>query len=103
MHAAVSSTFSPKRVHVSGFVYRITGSLPGVANGSKGALSFFPKTYDNTNTTAIRNLFSSAAINVNTTGAEYLSITLTNGANLLSAVSATWKLLAANAATFHRR
>jgi len=96
MHAA-SSVSTPKGVMTSGFTYPLNGTLPGMADGSIGALSFFTKLYDNGNTSQTKSYFKSTPINIGANGTEYLTISLTNGGSTLSAVSTSFQALATNA------
>lgn len=96
MHAS-ASVFAPKRVLLLQYGYGLVLTTSGIASGTKGAASFFTKTYDNTTAAAARTFLSGGGVSITTNATEFISVSLTDGSNTLSAVSTSFQILAANA------
>ncbi|WP_180131876.1 SGNH/GDSL hydrolase family protein [Rhodoferax sp. BLA1] len=95
MHSAAAIS-APKGIY-TGYSYHITGAVTGVADGGVGALSAFGKHFDNLNGVSLRYAVKCTPITIGLNGTEFLTISLVNGANSLSAVSTSYQMLAANA------
>jgi len=100
MHLAASLS-ALKPITLVGYTYTLVGSINGVPDGGVGALSMFAKSNDNANTSQTRGIFNTGGFNsgplvINTNGTEFLTITLSRGASVLSAVSTSYQFLATN-------